>query len=139
MASTFSHNVSENTVTSSVQPERKPPFDIGVLEQLLNLGDQSVADALLAQLISDFARLREVLQSNLSPMNFAELRRATHELKGLSSTIGARHLTQVTELVHSAAEAENGDQTQVFCGPLTTELDRVEAHLAQLRVQAKGA
>lgn len=139
MASNSPHNASENTNACSAQTERKPPFDIGVLEQLLNLGDRAVADALVEQLLSDFARIRDALQNNLSPTNFAELCRATHELKGLSSTIGARHLTQVTELVHSAAEAENGDQTQVFCGPLTTELDRVQAHLEALRDQGKGA
>lgn len=139
MASDFSNPTSDNAVAGSPKTERKPPFDTGVVEQLLTLGDQSVADALLGQLLSDFERLRDVLQASLQPMNFADLRRATHELKGLSSTIGARHLTQVTELVHGAAEAEKADQTLVFSGPMKTELDRVLVHLAELRDQAKGA
>lgn len=138
MSSTSASHAFKRPEPGSSDSGRQPPFDCETVEQLLNLGDEAVADALLLQLLSDFERLKGLVLAGVDPLDYDVLRRAAHELKGLSATIGARHLTQLAELIHVAAHAGSAQQILVFSGPLDTELDRVLSHLTRRRDQAKG-
>ncbi|SDW16644.1 Hpt domain-containing protein [Roseicitreum antarcticum] len=138
MSSISDHHASDRTAAGSSDTGRQPPYDQKTLEELLNLGDEAIAAELLSQLLSDFERLNGVIQVGVEPLDFDALARAAHELKGLSATIGARHLTQLAELVNVAANSNSAQQIAVFGGPLRVELERVIVHLTRRRDQAKG-
>lgn len=105
-------------------------IDAVVLDQILNIGDAGLRQALLKQLRADFQRLDAALDEDSE----REIGAAAHELKGLAATIGAHRLAQLAKRLNTVADcavpAELGPFRSPVRGEIRIVLDSLARHTA---------
>jgi HPt (histidine-containing phosphotransfer) domain-containing protein len=99
--------------------------DRAMLQHMLSLGGDDLRPVLIAQLCHDLQRLRAVLEGG----NTAQLRRAAHELKGLSATVGAGALAELSERFDSLADGLTPAAIGAMALGLRLQIDRLIALL----------
>ena len=103
-----------------------PGIDGTVLTSLFAMGDDDLRVALSAQLLADFQRIRDALDSE----DGYRVGRAAHELKGLAATVGANKLADMARSVDAVAEGMAAPALAVVIVPLQREIDVVQAHIS---------
>ncbi len=108
-------------------------IDAAVLDQILNIGDTRLRQALLEQLLADFRRIAETLAVESAD----EVGAAAHELKGLAATIGAHRLAKLARRLNivagSAIAAELGEFRAPVEGEIRVVLDNLASHAGRIR------
>lgn len=100
------------------QPENADAMDASALERILDLGDAELRQSLCAQLIADFARLRQAIGEG----DGAAVSRAAHELKGLAATIGAERIAEQARGLDFAAESVGAEVRRSMALPIQREV-----------------
>ena len=101
-------------------------IDAVVLDQILNIGDDRLRNALLEQLMADFDRISFALTDG--PLD--KVGAAAHELKGLAATIGAHRLAHLARTLNSVADHVAPTDLTHFRAPVEGEIRVVVDHLA---------
>jgi chemotaxis protein histidine kinase CheA len=108
-------------------------IDTAVLNQILDIGDAGLRDALLAQLVTDFRRISAALSEGTGD----ELGAVAHELKGLAATIGANRLAQLAKRLNTVADCAVPAELSEFRAPVEGEirivLDTLARHAGTVR------
>lgn len=112
---------------------RDTAIDAAVLDQILNIGDIGLRDALLDQLLADFNRIADALSGGQGDRIGA----AAHELKGLAATIGAHRLAQLARRLDALADCAVASDLAEFQAPVQGEirvvLDSLAMHAGRVR------
>lgn len=99
--------------------------DHATLQHMLSLGGPAMRPALVAQLRDDLHRLRE----SLKQQETGRLKQTAHELKGLSATIGATALAQLSARFDELCEGLAPDARNAMALGLRIQIDRLDAIL----------
>lgn len=94
-------------------------IDAQVLDSLLSLPDPDLQASLCTQIIADLRRLEQALATALP----GDLGRFAHELKGLTATIGANPLAELSVRLQLADEL--GQDCDVLVATLRRQIDAV--------------
>ncbi|MCC5969410.1 MAG: Hpt domain-containing protein [Pararhodobacter sp.] len=96
-------------------------IDESVLSGIFEFGDEEMRIELCNQLLDDYRRMAAALDGG-EPVIVAKV---AHELKGLSSTIGAQRLADLAETLHTTAERVSPSALSVLTLPVRQEVDAV--------------
>jgi hypothetical protein len=102
-------------------------IDMAVFEQILNVGDAGLREALIEQLLTDFRRISKALTEG----GWDEVGAAAHELKGLAATIGAHRLAELAKRLNSVADCAIASEPGEFRAPVEGEIRIVLDNLAR--------
>jgi len=108
--------------------------DRTLLRHVLSLGGAGMRPAFIAQLRADLHRLGESLKQD----DEATLKQAVHELKGLSSTIGATALAALSSRFEDLRENMSPDARGAMALGLRIQIDRLDSVL-QAEASAEAA
>jgi len=99
--------------------------DHATLRHMLLLGGDTMRPALIAQLRDDLRRLRDSLNQD----DAAALKQATHELKGLSSTIGANALAELSARLDDLGDSLTPAARGAMALGLRIQIDKLDSVL----------
>ncbi|WP_209424292.1 Hpt domain-containing protein [Pararhodobacter sp. SW119] len=109
-------------------------IDPAVLNQILDIGDATLKQALLSQLLDDFRRISDALDGESTRGVGA----AAHELKGLAATIGAHRLANLALRLNVAADTVVSAELGDFSAPVRGEIRVVLNSLASFADGARS-
>lgn len=111
------------------QMDRTSDVDLAMLERMLLVGGPGLRPALVAQLLADLDRLRQLLRAEQAAQHLG----AAHELKGIAATIGAHGLARTAASLHTSLEQGASRPPADQAPQLWHELDEL-AGLLQARI-----
>ena len=105
------------------------PAVVDSLRQLTLPGEPDVLSEVLRLFLDDVPRRVERLKAAWQDGNAAELQRAAHSLKGSSSNIGARQMSDICNQLDERGKAGDLTGTQRLLDSLEEEYGRVESEI----------
>jgi diguanylate cyclase (GGDEF)-like protein len=105
--------------------EQKYPgidFDIGVGNVL---GDEGLFDEILVMFYEDHSKDSEKIQQAINSEDQTACKHLVHALKGVSSSIGAMHLFELTKALDVAINIEEKDDYQRLYDPVAMEILKI--------------
>ena len=112
--------------TTSMLPPALDPVMIEMLRGLRMEGEPDPIADLTASFVEDGLRRLAAIQAATAASDVTAFRRAAHSLKGMSATIGATHLSELTAEIE---RAEPGTIDQLKIQQLEQEFGRVAVAL----------
>jgi HPt (histidine-containing phosphotransfer) domain-containing protein len=109
-------------------------LDAKLLNELREAGGSDFAASLFEQIATDFARLHDALLAEIGGLSahpdrdLSQVRRLSHELKGLALTVGATALSEACAGIEALAQ-------QKAHGPLLADLPGIVGLCDQVRIE----
>jgi CheY-like chemotaxis protein len=113
----------------TVAADNTPPGQVFDLDELLERveGDRALLTELVRLFQEETPRLLELVRTSARNLDFAELERAAHGLKGACANLGARPAARAALAIELSARQSMGDDLDALVAQLETEtrnLDR---------------
>lgn len=110
-------------------------FDESRFKALLELAGPSTARTLTIQLQEDLALVAEALTEARSSTDHQVFRKQSHVLLGISGTIGATRLYQLSERLNDLARGQGGGALGDLLAEIFAALDRLLARIRSAHAQ----
>ena len=99
------------------------------LEELTG-GDKSILKEIFESFISDAEELKENIQKSFNAKSFDEMQQSIHALKGLSATVGANEIHQLTRTIDFELKQSKSFQDAYAVEELMQNIDKTIDHIA---------
>jgi PAS domain S-box-containing protein len=120
---------------------RETPLPIWDRARMLDrlMGDEQLADQIMAEFLADMPRSIDVLSAYLAAKDVAGAVRQTHSIKGASANVGGEALYQLVSEMEIAAKAGELGSVQMRLPELEEAFNRFKEHLKQNRIGLETA